>query len=125
MDSEVKFRSYSMLVAMKQGDNWYEWCVFLNEDSATPANIRSVKYTLHPTFPHPILRVGDVAARFALFSSGWGGFRIGVNVDWKDRSHTKTTLLLELAADEWPDKSPPREFKGTEAEKVYKALFSD
>src|SRR2546426_11575560 len=125
MSSDVRLRNYSMLVGKKQDDDWYEWCVFVDEHPETLEKIRSVEYTLHPTFPNPIRRVDERANRFALFSSGWGGFTIGVDIEWEDGSHTKKAHLLELSADKWPTKSAPKQFESAEVEKIYRALYHD
>jgi transcription initiation factor IIF auxiliary subunit len=125
MIGEVKFRTYSMSVGKKQEDDWYEWCVFVDESPEILDKIRCVEYVLHPTFPNPIRRVSEQATRFALFSSGWGGFRIGIDVEWKDGSHTKTDYMLALAANGWPKKDAPTDPEVTEASRVYGALFSD
>jgi len=125
MNNEVKFQSYSTLAGKKQEDDWYEWCVFVDENAEILDKILSVEYVLHPTFPNPIRRIEDQATQFALFSSGWGGFRIGIDVEWKDGSHTKTDYILKLRPNEWPKSSAPVDFPNTETQQVYQALLSD
>ena len=125
MSNTVSFGRYSMLVGKKQDNDWYEWCVFVDEKPEVLQRIKSVEYTLHPSFPNPIRRVLDESSRFALFSSGWGGFDIAIDVEWKDDSQTKTIFPLRLAANAWPTKSPPQAYKNVEEAAVYKALFNE
>ncbi len=125
MNNELKFRDYSMLVGKKHADDWYEWCVFLDGDATVLNRIASVEYTLHPTFTDPIRLVRDRSTRFALFSNGWGGFTIRIDVEWQDGSHTKTTHVLRLATDNWPRTHEPVQFGSGDEEVVYRALFSE
>jgi transcription initiation factor IIF auxiliary subunit len=125
MNSDPTFRDYSMFVGKKQGDDWYEWCVFAGGDRETLLEITSIEYALHPSFPNPIRRITDRATRFALFSSGWGGFRIGIDVEWRDGSHTRFEHFLKLAGDDWPIRPEPPSFANPETEAVYQALFHD
>jgi transcription initiation factor IIF auxiliary subunit len=53
--------------------------------------VKSVTYTLHPTFPHPIRTVTDRARNFGLQCAGWGVFTIPVRVLLK----TGETIELE------------------------------
>ena len=59
------------------------------------------------------------------FSSGWGGFTIDIDVEWKDATHSSQAYILTLANDGWPTKSAPAEFRSVEVEAVYRSLFSD
>jgi len=123
MTTEVQFRSYSMFVGAKQDSDWYEWCVFVDADPSLVQRIKSVEYTLHPTFPNPMRRTGDKSTRFALFSSGWGGFRILIEIEWEDGTTTKTSHMLMLERENWPTKERPSEFDSAKSERVYDALL--
>jgi transcription initiation factor IIF auxiliary subunit len=126
MNSNLKIRDYSMFVGKKQDVDYYEWCVFIDADRETLNRIVAVEYTLHPTFPNPIRLVKDSSSRFALFSSGWGGFEIGVNVEWRDGTHQRFPYDLALAADNWPLGPPePTRFDNAEVEAIYRALFHE
>lgn len=125
MSSNLTFRDYSMFVGKKQDDDWYEWCVFLDGNRDLLNKITSVEYTLHPSFPNPIRCIRDRSTRFALFSSGWGGFSIGSDVEWQDGSHTSSRHVLNLSADNWPLGPEPTKFENAEAEAVYRALFHE
>ncbi|MEK7249377.1 MAG: pYEATS domain-containing protein, partial [Bacteroidota bacterium] len=62
------------------GNGRYDWTVFVDADSATLAPIKSVEYTLDPTFPNPVRTVTKRENRFALSSNGWGVFTIYIKV---------------------------------------------
>ncbi len=125
MNRLVRVEDYCMRAGQKHGTDWFEWCVFIADEKKILEQIESVEYTLHPTFPNPVRRVKEREHRFALFSSGWGGFEIGLEIEWKDGAHTSTTHFLTLADPSWPKKASPNSFKSAETEKVYRALFSD
>ena len=46
----IRFSSYSMKVEKKYDDDWYDWCVFVDEKEDVIDSIKYVEYTLHPTF---------------------------------------------------------------------------
>jgi transcription initiation factor IIF auxiliary subunit len=119
----VKFNSYSMWIEKKDDDDWYDWCVFVDEISNIINSIKSVEYTLHPTFPDPIRLIESKSSKFALFSSGWGGFSIKIRVNYEDGSAHTTSYYLVLERDSWPRKQAPNTFADNETECVYKALF--
>jgi hypothetical protein len=78
-------------------ENLWDWTVFLVADPATVARISCVEYTLHPTFPDPVRTVCTPSNNFALNSSGWGTFEIGIRVMFKDGSqkHLRHQLTFE------------------------------
>ena len=90
----VKFNSYSMWIEKKDDDDWYDWCVFVDENSDVVNSIRSVKYTPHPTFPDPIRSIESKTSKFTLFSSGWGGFSIKIRVNYEDSTPFTTSYVL-------------------------------
>lgn len=123
MSRPVRFSSYSMFIDTKrQGEDRYEWCVFVDEPAALLDEIESVEYTLHPTFPNPIRLVNDRDHRFALYSSGWGSFALRIRVSFINGEHTTTSFYLELAHDGWPRKAPGLLAAGSAMEKVYNVL---
>lgn len=121
----IKLNSYSMWTEKKYEDDWYDWCVFVDEDLEVINTIRSVEYTLHPTFPNPVRVIKDKTSRFVLFSSGWGGFRIKVRIDYENGSSLKTSFSLQLLRDNWPKKQPPQDFSENETKLVYQALLHE
>jgi transcription initiation factor IIF auxiliary subunit len=121
----VKFNSYSMWIEKKDDDDWYDWCVFVDESSNIINSIKSVEYTLHPTFPDPIRLIESKSSKFALFSSGWGGFFIKTRVNYEDGSASTASYSLRLERDNWPQKQAPNTFADADNETklVYQALF--
>ena len=77
--------------AKEEGKGRWKWTVYLDASPAVLEQIRCVQYTLHPTFPNPVREVcekGDPSQPFALSSSGWGTFVMGIRVFLRDgRSH--------------------------------------
>ena len=67
-----------------QGDNWWKWSLWIEGCDDDLEQIKSVTYTLHPSFPQPIRTVTDRASKFQLRCSGWGIFLIPVEVRLKN-----------------------------------------
>lgn len=82
--------------AVPKGKDWWEWSVWLEGDKKQLDAIDYVVYTLHPTFPNPVVRVSDRKTKFRLDSSGWGEFTIYLQINKKDGSTTKQEHYLEL-----------------------------
>ena len=67
-----------------EGDQWWKWSLWIEGSDEDLNLIDSVTYRLHPTFPEPIRTVTDRASKFQLRCSGWGIFRIPVEVRLKN-----------------------------------------
>ena len=76
--------------------DWWEWSVWLEGDKKQLDAIDHVVYTLHPTFPNPVVHISDRKTGFRLDSSGWGEFTIYLQINRKDGSTTKREHYLEL-----------------------------
>ncbi len=61
-------------------EGWFDWSVYIDADEATLKKIKSVTYTLHPTFPEPVRTVTNQAEHFKLSTSGWGEFQIRADI---------------------------------------------
>lgn len=90
-----------MTIQIKQqtvpkGKDWWEWSVWLEGDKKQLDAIDHVVYTLHPTFPNPVVRSSNRKTGFRLDSSGWGEFTIYLQINHKDGSTTKREHYLEL-----------------------------
>ena len=90
-----------MTIQIKQqtvpkGKDWWEWSVWLDGEKKQLDAIDDVVYTLHPTFPNPVVRVANRKTGFRLDSSGWGEFTIYLQINKKDGSTTKQEHYLEL-----------------------------
>src|SRR5262249_30167939 len=67
----------------------------------TIAQIRSVEYRLHPTFPNPVQRVdriGDPRYPFALTATGWGVFEIPIRIALKNENVLTLKHMLQFDA---------------------------
>jgi transcription initiation factor IIF auxiliary subunit len=118
----VQFNSYSMFTEKKSDRDWYEWCVYVDGDKEVMDHIQSVEYRLHPTFPDPLRTITQKQDRFALFSSGWGGFVIRTRVKLSDGSEETGSYTLDLNWDDWPRKKPSS-FESPAEEEVYQVLM--
>jgi hypothetical protein len=60
----------------RKGKDWYDWTVYLVvENSDVIRQIKSVIYSLHPTFYQPVREVEEPTGGFKLDSGSWGGFK--------------------------------------------------
>jgi transcription initiation factor IIF auxiliary subunit len=59
----------------QQGDGWWKWSIWVEGSPEDLADLESVTYRLHPTFPQPVVRVTD-PPKFKFSASGWGEFAI-------------------------------------------------
>jgi transcription initiation factor IIF auxiliary subunit len=119
----LRFDNYSMLTSEKYGDRFYDWCVFVDEDSAVINSVKSIEYTLHPTFPDPVRVIDDKSSRFALYSAGWRIFPIQIRITYEDGAESLTSYQLRLDEDNWPKKPAPQVWGDDEAKLVYQALL--
>lgn len=66
-----------------QGQDWWSWAVWIEGKADELRAIKSVTYTLHPSFARPVRKVTERRNRFRLTESGWGGFTVYARVDLK------------------------------------------
>jgi transcription initiation factor IIF auxiliary subunit len=83
-----------------EGQDWWEWSVWVDGSEQELDQIDYVEYTLHPTFPKPVQKIDDRSSQFRLHASGWGMFTIYAKIVHKDGKHTLREHLLELS---YPD----------------------
>src|SRR5262245_27266794 len=114
-----------MWTGEKHGYDWYEWCVFVDEPENVVRQIGSVEYVLHPTFPEPVRLLTDKETRFALFSSGWGGFRIGVTLAFEDGQKVSGSYHLRLKKGNWPTEAQVALANDDNLRDVYNALAGE
>ena len=119
----VQFGSYSMFTEKKHEQDWYEWCVFVDGDRESVNRIQAVEYILHPTFPDPIRRLTEKKNRFALFSSGWGGFLMKTRIIFDDGSEEPSSYLLSLGKSSWPRGPVGSVFDDTAEASAYQVLM--
>jgi len=59
-----------------EGDDWWEWSVWIDASEDGLNKIKFVEYTLHPTFTKPVRIIKDRKTKFRLETAGWGVFTI-------------------------------------------------
>jgi len=116
--------TYSMWIQKKYDYNWYEWCVFVLGTEEELAAIESIKYTLHPSFPEPVRVIKNRSNCFALFSSGWGAFTLGVEATFTDGSTSNMTHFVDLLKS-WPRGAMPAAFGDDDEKSVYQSLIHE
>jgi hypothetical protein len=87
-----------------EGDGWWTWAVWLEGDILD--EVARVEYLLHPTFPHPRVVVTDRGTGFRIERTGWGEFRIFLNVTLDDGSTRSLQHDLELRQERLDGGSP-------------------
>lgn len=95
-----------------QGGEWWSWSVWLDGPAEELAQVKSVTYHLHPTFPDPERTVTDRRRKFRLDAAGWGEFRLGVTIRRKDGTTLKRSRDLKL-------ERPPDEIEGDEPIRIF------
>jgi transcription initiation factor IIF auxiliary subunit len=83
-----------------QGEDCWEWWVWLDGSEREVDQVDHVVYILHPTFPKPVRKVTDRSTKFLLKTSGWGVFEIQAKVIHNDREET---LLKHFLVLKYPD----------------------
>lgn len=122
MSKHVSFTSYSMRNETKLGRTWFDWCVFVDPHSPELPKIKSVEYLLHPTFPEPRRTVTDLSDCFALYSSGWGEFKMEIRTEFVNATVGNQSFYLHLTADGWPKAKDPEVLPNRGDSAVYAAL---
>lgn len=93
MSIQVKQSSSSI------GDGRWKWAVWLVGETTELDAIDHVVYTLHPTFPNPVRESRARRSGFRLTASGWGEFRIFIDVVKRTGEHQLLSHDLTLADD--------------------------
>jgi transcription initiation factor IIF auxiliary subunit len=88
-------------------------------------DIKTVEYTLHPTFPDPVRLIKDKATRFALLSAGWGAFQINAKAILITGELIETNHNLRLGKDDWPLGTKLTNFDSTPERIIYENLFHE
>ena len=79
-----------------EGEDWWNWAVWIEAPDEALDLIDFVEWTLHPTFPSPVRKVRDRGRKFRLKTGGWGVFRIFARVQMKDGHEAKLHHDLKL-----------------------------
>jgi transcription initiation factor IIF auxiliary subunit len=88
-----------------QGDDYWDWWIWIEGPKAELDQIDRVIYILHPTFPNPVREVRDRSTKFRMKTAGWGVFRIHATVKHKNGKETPLTHELKL---EYPSQAPSK-----------------
>ena len=80
-----------------EGQQYFEWEVFVDAPSSALDRIDHVVYFLHPTFPNPVRTVSDRSSQFALRARGWGEFQINAKVVFEDDEVEQVEYQLDLS----------------------------
>jgi len=86
-----------------EGEDWWNWAVWIEASDAALDRIESVEWILHPTFPNPIRASTDRPSKFRLETGGWGVFKIHARLQMKDGQQLKLYHNLSL---HHPDGTP-------------------
>jgi hypothetical protein len=96
-----KFNNYARYKGVIEGEDRWDWMVFVDEPFEKIELIDNVEYRLHSTFPNPHRKIEDMASKFALQSNGWGVFEIFIALNLKDGSTIATSYDLTFKKS-WP-----------------------
>jgi transcription initiation factor IIF auxiliary subunit len=83
-----------------EGDDWWEWSVWVDASEDEINKIKFVEYTLHPTFPNPVRIIKDRQTKFRLDAAGWGIFTIYGKVVLQNGEKIDMEHKLELLYDD-------------------------
>lgn len=78
------------------GDDYWNWQVWLDGPSEELDQVKSVTYTLHPTFPNPVRTMDTRENKFKLKTAGWGGFTLYAKVLRKNGTSERLQHEIEL-----------------------------
>lgn len=88
------------------GNGLYECIVYVEADKSTLGNIEEVKYTLHPSLPHPKQKIKTTRDRRYPFGSNTftasEEFYINVKIEYRKGKDTYCTYRLKLFGDNQP-----------------------
>jgi transcription initiation factor IIF auxiliary subunit len=85
-----------------EGDDWWDWAVWIEAAEQDLDKVELVEWTLHPTFPTPVRKVTDRPSKFRLETGGWGVFPILARVQLNSGEEMKLKHHLKL---HYPDGS--------------------
>ena len=78
------------------GDDYWKWSVSLDGPAKELDRVKSVTYTLHPTFPKPVRTIESRQDKFKLETAGWGAFTLYATVLRKNGTVEKLKHELQL-----------------------------
>jgi len=93
----IKFNNLARYTGLRNGQDWYEWLVYVDEPSEVLSQIKSVEYLLHRSFPNPLRKRVNRDENFSLESSGWGEFTMRITVFFNNGRRIETSYNLDLS----------------------------
>ncbi len=85
-DFAIKAGNTARFTGRVDGQDRWDWTIFIDADQTALSRIQCVEYTLHESFPDPVRTICNAGNKFALSSNGWGTFTIKVRLLMKDGS---------------------------------------
>lgn len=83
-----------------QGDDWWDWWLWIEGNKTDLDAIDFVVYTLHSTFINPVRKIRNRESKFRLETEGWGTFTTYAKVVLKNKREIFLEHKLHL---EYPD----------------------
>jgi hypothetical protein len=80
----------------KLDERTWEWEIHLRGSERALDQVRSVTYTLHPTFDPRVVTVTDRSTGFRITKTGWGTFSIPVKIEYHDGRAREEKVQLEF-----------------------------
>jgi transcription initiation factor IIF auxiliary subunit len=102
MNTKLNFNNIAKVAGTKGSHTYYDWVVYLDEKDDVLSSVEQVTYFLHNTFPDPIRIISNKHKKFGIKSRGWGVFKIGVSVQFKNGSNISDSYELDLSKP-WDD----------------------
>jgi transcription initiation factor IIF auxiliary subunit len=81
VDQSLPIRAGNISREIQEG--LWKWTIYIQGSKQTLDQVRCVEYTLHPTFPNPVMEVckrGTDNQAFPLTATGWGTFEVRMRV---------------------------------------------
>lgn len=99
---EIEVHNSSVLLGRKLyvGQRTWEWTIYLKAAKEVLEKIKCVTYTLHPTFPDPVVEICEAGKNpnqaFSYQARGWGTFVVDVEIAFRDgtRMNKKHQLVF-------------------------------
>jgi tetratricopeptide (TPR) repeat protein len=93
---DVNFSTVST-VFLTDKPGWYDWEIHFDEPSQRLAEIKSVTYILHPTFPNPERKVDNKQDQFMLKGRGWGSFQVKIIINLENGESVTKYHWLDIS----------------------------
>ena len=103
LPEQIQVKQSSEYRGKYQGNDWWNWSIWIEAPAMVLAQIEYVEYKLHPTFPNPVEKRTNADDKFRLEAEGWGEFLIELEIKQKSGGKIKKMHWLNL---EYPASSP-------------------